>query len=198
MKIRSLTLVAGLTFLAAPALTAIGRADAPKATLPAAVYAENGDQLPWIPSGYMGSKPSAIKMTPDCTENPHAGKTCLKVEYTEGAGWGGVVWQSPANDWEHEKAGGWNLAGAKKFSFWARSAKGGEVVTFSWGGGGSGHPYPDSAGSKFDKVKLTTEWKEYSVDISKMDMSQIKTGFTWVLGTDGSPVTFYLDDIKYE
>jgi hypothetical protein len=29
-------------------------------------------------------------------------------------------------------------------------------------------------------------------------LSRIKTGFAWTLAANGHPVTFYLDDIRYE
>ena len=82
----------------------IALADAPKATLPVVVYAEAGDKLTYIPSGYMGDVGN-IKMTDDDTSKPHSGKTDLKVQYTSGNGWGGVVWQSPANDWGKKPGG---------------------------------------------------------------------------------------------
>jgi hypothetical protein len=136
-------------------------------------------------------------MTDNCTDNPHSGKTDLKVEYTTGGEWGGVVWQSPANDWGNAP-GGWDLTGAKKLTFWARGAKGGEEVSFSFGLIGKDKPNPDSAKGSLEKVKLTTEWKQYEIDLTGKDLSQIKTGFCWVLGAKGEPITFYLDDVKYE
>gem|GEM_PF-6635581 len=35
-------------------------------------------------------------------------------------------------------------------------------------------------------------------DLKGKDLSQIKTGFTWVVGAKGQPVTFFLDDIRFE
>lgn len=173
----------------------IALAEAPKGTLPVSVYAEDGDKLSWIPSGYMGDVGN-IKMSGDDTTNPHSGKTDLKVQYTSGNGWGGVVWQSPANDWG-KKPGGIDLTGAKKLTFWARGAEGGEKVSFSFGILDKAD-YPDSAKGELKDQTLTKEWKEYTIDLDGKDLKQIKTGFVWVLGAKGDPVTFYLDDIKYE
>ena len=63
---------------------------------------------------------------------------------------------------------------------------------------GKDKPNPDSAKGNLEKQKLTTEWKQYEIDLTGKDLSQIKTGFCWVLGAKGEPITFYLDDIKYE
>lgn len=184
-----------LTILAAvAALASLARADAPKLNLPASVYAEDGDKLSWIPSGYMGDTGN-IKMTQDTT-NPHGGKTDLKVQYTSGHGWGGVVWQSPANDWG-KKPGGFDLTGAKKLTFWARGEEGGEKVSFSFGILDKAD-FHDTAKGEIKDQELTKDWKQYTIDLAGKDLSQIKTGFVWVLGAKGDPVTFYLDDITYE
>ena len=167
------------------------------ATLPFVVYDE-GDRsdLTYFPSGYMGTT-AAIKMNERWTVNPHSGKTCLQVQYTAPDNWGGVVWQSPANDWG-EKPGGKNLTGANRLVFWARGEKGGEVVTFLCGLLGKDKPFYDSLQEKLDKVSLTKEWKQYSIDLKGRDLTHIKTGFAWTLAASGSPVTFYLDDVRYE
>jgi hypothetical protein len=139
----------------------------------------------------------AIKMDEGCTNNPHAGKNCLRFEYTAADNWAGIVWQDPANDWG-DQAGGWNLTGAKKLKFWARGEKGGEVVSFKFGILGSDKKFPDSASGELADTKLTKEWKEYSIDLSGKDLTRIKTGFCWSLAGQGAPVVFYLDDIRFE
>lgn len=168
---------------------------AKKAVLPLTIYAEDGGPQPYVPSGYMGTT-AAIKMDPACTVQPHLGKTCLKVDYTYLDNWGGVVWQDPANDWG-DKPGGLDLTGAKQLSFWARGDKGGEVVGFVFGLLGSDKTYSDSGTGKIEAT-LTKEWKQYSIPLAGKDLSQIKTGFAWTLAATGHPVTFYLDDVKYE
>ena len=47
-------------------------------------------------------------------------------------------------------------------------------------------------------MKLKQEWKRYSIDLDDKDLSRIKTPFVWTLGGRGRPVTFYLDDIRFE
>ena len=167
------------------------------AKLPFVVYDEaDREKRPYVPSGYMGNT-KAIKMTEDCPDDPHAGKTCLRVEFGANDGWGGVAWQDPPNDWG-DAPGGFDLAGAKRLSFWARGEKGGEAVGFAMGILGRDKKFSDTASGKLDKVTLTPEWKRYTIDLDGKDLSRIKTGFSWSLAADGQPVTFFLDDIRYE
>ena len=170
---------------------------AQKAALPMALYGSAAhDPLPFTPSGFMGNA-GAITMDAASADTPHTGKTCLKVSYTAPDNWGGVVWQSPANDWG-DHAGGWDLTGAKRLTFWARGAAGGEAVTFEFGLLGKDKTYPDTATGKLDKVTLTKTWTPYTIDLTGLDLSRIKTGFCWVVVASGKPVTFYLDDIRYQ
>lgn len=186
-----LPLLAGLIVIAGSA----AHADAvKKAALPLTVYAESSGPATFIPSGYMGNT-TAVKMNPACTVQPHSGKTCLQAEYTATTAWGGVVWQSPANNWG-AKPGGYNLAGAKTLSFWARGGKGGEVVTFVYGLVAK-KPNGDTSTGKLNSVHLTKAWKKYTISLAGHNMSHIITGFAWTLGAQGKSVTFYLDDIRY-
>ena len=169
---------------------------AQKATLPLTVYGDGVADMPFVASGYMGNT-GAIKMDPQWTTNPHTGKTCLKVDYTAGDNWGGVVWQNPENNWG-DKAGGLNLTGAKALTFWARGDKGGEVVNFSLGLIGADKPFHDTGTGKLEKVTLTKDWQPYTIDLKGQDLSRIVTGFDWTLAATGRPVTFYLDDVKYQ
>jgi hypothetical protein len=172
-------------------------AAAPAAALPFVVYDEADRANPtYVPSGYMGTT-AAIKVDEKCTVRPHSGKTCMEVRYTAPDNWGGVVWQSPANDWG-AMPGGRNLTGAKRLTFWARGEKGGEVVNFLCGVLGRDKAYFDTVQEKLDKVALTADWKEYVIDLKGKDLSRIKTAFGWSLAASGAPVTFYLDDIRYE
>ena len=166
-----------------------------KAALPLTVYAEGSSPATFIPSGYMGNT-GAIKMNPACTVQPHSGKTCLQAQYTAASNWGGVVWQNPANNWG-AKSGGYNLAGAKTLTFWARGDKGGEVVTFVYGLVDKNKPNGDTSTGKLDSVHLTRAWKKYTISLAGHNMSHIITGFAWTLASQGHPVTFYLDDIRY-
>ena len=167
------------------------------ATLPFTIYEEKGSpKNHYVASGWMGNT-KGTKMDEGCTNNPHAGKTCLRIEYSDAADWSGVVWQDPVNDWG-EQAGGFNLTGAKKLKFWARGEKGTEAVNFKFGILGPDKKFYDSASGELGETKLTKEWKEYTIDLTGKDLKDIKTGFVWTLAGQGSPVVFYLDDVRYE
>lgn len=167
-----------------------------KAELPLVVYDEAGrEKPPYVPTGWMGET-KQIALSEDCATKPHEGKTCLRAEFKAPAGWGGVVWQHPGNNWG-DRPGGWNLADAKRLTFWARGERGGEVVTFQFGLLGADKPNHDTAKGE-TKAQLTTEWKQYTIDLSGTDLSRIITGFAWVVAGQGKPVTFYVDDVRYE
>ncbi len=167
------------------------------AKLPLVVYDEaDRAGAPYVPTGWMGNT-KELKMDAACKDNPHAGKTCIRVDYQARDGWAGVVWQSPANDWG-AKAGGWDVSGAKKLTFWVRGEKGGEVVNVFFGVIGRDKRYFDTAEGKLDKVALTKEWKEYTIELKEKDLTRIKSGFGFSLGGQGGAVRFFLDDVRFE
>ncbi len=166
------------------------------ATLPFALYEDGLQKPPYTPAGRMGDTAS-IAVDDKCDQHPHAGKSCMKCEFKSDHGFGGVVWQSPANDWG-EQPGGFDLTGAKKLTFWARGDAGGETVSFSLGILGKDKKYHDSAVAKLPGQTLSTDWTQYSIDLAGKDLTDIKTGFCWVVESKGKPVTFYLDDIRFE
>ena len=121
----------------------------------------------------------------------------LRVEYKSGDAWGGVLWQSPAEDWDGLKPGGANLTGATELEFWARGEAGGEKVNFVFGVLDGNQPYRDTARGELTNVVLTKDWNRYSIPLRGLDLRQIKTGFGWSLAGQGKPVIFFLDDIRY-
>lgn len=169
---------------------------APKGKLPFVVYGDGSNQTVYAASGFMGNA-GAIGMKLDATDKPHSGKTCLEVKYNSTKEWGGVLWQSPANDWDGAKPGGANLTGAKSLEFWARGDAGGEVVNFVMGVLDGAQAYPDTAKAELPNVKLSKEWQKFTMPLNGRDLSRIKTGFGWSLAAQGKPVKFYLDDIRY-
>jgi len=172
-------------------------AAAKESKLPFTVFDEKSStNNHYVASGWMGNA-KGLKADDACANNPHSGKTCLRYEYTAADDWAGIAWQDPANDWG-DQPGGWNLTGAKTLRFWARGEKGGESVSFKFGVLGADKKYSDTAIGGINDVKLTKEWKEYRIDLAGKDLSRIKTGFAWSLAGQGSPVIFYLDDIRFE
>ncbi|MCY2990530.1 MAG: hypothetical protein NTY19_22030 [Planctomycetota bacterium] len=162
--------------------------------LPLVVYSDEQQAPPYVASGWMGNH-QAVSMDSDCTDNPHSGKTCLKVTYKDSGNWAGVVWQHPANDWG-EKPGGYDVTGAEHLTFWARGQEGGEKVKFGYGTIQIEKKYHDSSKGELE-VTLTKDWKQYQFDLSERELYRIKSGFLWSLAGQGKPVTFYLDDVEY-
>ncbi len=173
------------------------KAAAPKkVTLPAVVYEEGGAPGLWAASGYMGNA-GAIKQNPDCTDAPHSGKTCLEFTYTLAKDWAGVVWQDPVNDWG-AAPGGFDLTGAQRLTFWARGKNGGEKLKIEAGVYDNKAKFPDSAKLSLGAIVLTKDWKQYEIPLAGKNLSRIKSGFCWVVAGQGTPLTFYFDDVRYE
>ena len=155
----------------------------------------------YIPSGWIGDY-GDIGIVDESVENPHSGTTCIKFSYsakkTQGQGWAGVYWQNPPNNWGSKK-GGFDLTGMTKLTFWARGAKGDEVIQKFLVGGIKG-TYPDSAAVELGPVELSDVWRQYTINLVGKDLSYISAGFCWVTTADlnSHGATFYLDDIKFE
>jgi hypothetical protein len=154
----------------------------------------------YYPSGWLGDYDSIRRFSWE--ENPRTGKNCLRFRYTartpQGAGWAGVYWQNPVNNWGDIK-GGFDLTGASKLTFWARGEKGGEAIV-RFGMGGLSGKYPDSSKAEIGPVVLTREWRQYAIDLTGKDLSYISGGFYWMTDKNSNPdgAVLYLDDIKYE
>jgi hypothetical protein len=166
------------------------------------VYADkNARNNHYIPSGWMGDY-GDLKLSDQSIDNPHSGASCIQFTYTakksQGQGWGGMYWQNPPNNWGSKK-GGFDLTGMTKLTFWARGAKGGEIISKVMVGGIKG-AYPDTASVESGPIELTDAWRQYTVNLSGKDLSYINGAFGFVINSDLSPegATFYLDDIKFE
>ena len=132
----------------------------------------------YAPSGWMGDY-GDIQIDDKCKDNPHTGKTCFRIKYnakkSQNAGWMGIFWQNPPNNWG-DQMGGYDLSDYSKVTFWARGAKGGEVIS-EFKIGGIGGMYSDSDSSSITQIVLTTEWKPYEIDLTDLDLSYISGGF---------------------
>lgn len=155
----------------------------------------------YIPSGWMGDR-GDVGLNENWMDNPFSGRTCIKITYSgvgsQNAGWAGMYWQNPANNWGFTK-GGYDLTGARKLTFYARGEKGGEVIA-EFKMGGIGGDYPDSDTVSIGPMELTSDWQQYTIDLEDMNLSYISGGFCWVVSKIYNPegCTFYLDEIKYE
>ena len=167
----------------------------------------------YYPSGWMGDaeQPGHLSLTECWLANPHSGDTSIRIAYTQPIiGWAAVYWLSPADNWG-DRPGGYDLRGARRITFWARTDTPGTRVKFLIGGIGyetdykgqaiCSDPifqYPDSICPKIEKwITLSTEWTQYSIDldINSSDLSHVVGAFGWMAD---SPLVFYLDDIVYE
>ena len=149
----------------------------------------------YAPSGWMGDFGS-LTMDAASREQPRSGATCMRFTYDRLEGWAGVVWQDPPNDWG-DRAGGFELSGATRLSFWVRGAVGGERVKFGFGIIPEDKVHYDTAKAE-RMVTLTPEWQRVEIGLKGKSLRRIKSGFWWTLGGQGAPVTFYLDDVRYE
>ena len=135
------------------------------------VYSDKGARdNHYIPSGWMGDT-GDIKLNDAWTEKPHSGTTSMQFIYSakkaQGQGWAGVYWQSSANNWGTKKSG-FDLTGMTKLTFWARGAKGGEVLAKIIVGGIKG-TYPDTVNIEMGPIELTDAWKQYTINLAGKD-----------------------------
>jgi hypothetical protein len=163
--------------------------------LPFAVYEDGFEHMPWAPSGWMGSVDS-LTLDGANTENPYEGTASIKVRYEGTFGWVGVAWQNPPNNWGDED-GGFDLTGATELELWARGEYGGEKIKIGVGLLEKDRAFPDSGITSVDGIVLTSEWQRYTVPLKKVDLSSLKTGFVVVTTGRSSPVTIYLDSIRF-
>ncbi len=191
---------------AVPELGASGVTTSPKGKPDAKghfyVYTDKGSILNhYIPSGWMGDY-GDIRIDDSSKNLPKSGKSCIKVTYTakgsQGAGWAGIFWQQPANNWG-SKPGGYDLSQYKKITFWARGAAGGEKIAEFKVGGITGE-MPDSDSASVGPTVLTKEWKQYTIDLNGKNLSHNIGGFAWSASRDDNPqgFTLFLDDIRFE
>ena len=170
-------------------------------TLPLYLYSDFGliEKHHFYPVGKMGDT-ADVSLIENCSENPAKGETCISIRYTphKEASWAGIYWLYPPNNWGFIPETGYDLRGAKRFSFYAKGKKGGERINFTIGGV-SGQ-YGDTALVQLEAVVLTAEWREYTLDLSKSDMSRIIGGFSFSIQYDLNPfgIEFYLDELRYE
>jgi len=132
----------------------------------------------------------------DYLVDAYQGVKSIKMRYEGEFGWVGVAWQHPANNWG-DMEGGFDLTGASELELWARGEYGGEKVSFGVGLLEKDRAHPDSGITKIDGIELTREWQRYSIPLKKLDLSSIKTGFVVTLVGRSTPVTIYLDSIRF-
>ena len=174
------------------------------------VYDEGGRQGEklWHPGGWMPDG-KGISFSDRFETNPHGGQTCIQVGYrVSEKSWVGIYWLY-ADSWGEEKGPNlYEILGISKedtvrLTFWARGENGGERVEFKVGGMTAGK-YPDSI--KFpvttQYVSLSTDWTQFSIDLTEKNLEQMSSAFCWVSNRaqnhKQNEIWFYLDDIQFE
>ncbi|OGR90182.1 MAG: hypothetical protein A2992_01515 [Elusimicrobia bacterium RIFCSPLOWO2_01_FULL_59_12] len=197
------SLLAGVSLLRAPLLAQMeGRTLLNGTPLPFFIYkAHRAPENHYIPSGWMGDY-GDLRFDDRFKERARDDKTCIRVVYnaraSQGAGWAGIYWQNPANNWGN-RDGGYNLNGATRLVFLARGSQGGEHVAEFKVGGIEG-TYRDSGAAAIGPLFLTKAWKEYAIALGDQELSSIAGGFCLVMTRDQNPkgATVLLDNIRFE
>jgi len=154
----------------------------------------------YFPSGWYNGDDN-MAFDDDWREDFHNGFSCIKVIWNgllgdDGWKWNGIIWQEPEGNWVGNNGLGYDLTGATKLSFWAKTDDPGLRLIYMVG-------YPnDSCDEVCDTTaELTTSWTYHDLDLSGRELSDICGGFAFiftdVLDPNPNGCTFYLDDIKY-
>ena len=175
--------------------------------LPLYVYGnETGGLDAFSASGYMGDSNAIQSVTSkyDATapaSTGRTGKTSLRIRYRPKgrAGWAGLYWLTPANNWGRIKGAGYDLSQADRLTFWIRGSKGGERISQVKVGGING-PYPDSDEASLGPLVLSQDWEQYTIPLKDKDLSHIVGGFAIIFRRQDNVrgATIYLDGIIYE
>lgn len=155
----------------------------------------------FIPSGWMGDY-GDLKLQDNYKNDCLDGLSCVEWTYTaeskQGNNWAGAYWQQPANNWG-SKAGGFDLTGFKRFTFWAKG-KTDNVRIEEFKVGGITGEFGDSFSKSIGPIVLTKDWKKYTIELDGEIPSNVIGGFCWAANKDNNPTgfTMYLDEMRYE
>ena len=58
-------------------------------------------------------------------------------------------------------------------------------------------PTGDTFKGELKELVLKNEWVRYRIPLDGQDLTRVKTPFGWVVGGQGRPVAFYVDDIRF-
>jgi hypothetical protein len=156
----------------------------------------------YIPAMWFNGS-SNMKYDQKCIVSPQSGETCIKVEWDGQKGkdscfWNGIMWQAVEDDVNK----GYNLTGASKLSFWARSAEPGLEIKFLVGIDKIDPFEQIFYGENDGWASLDTIWKEYTIDLTGKDLSRVAGGFGFTFDAKHTPSSkgckFYLDNIRFD
>jgi hypothetical protein len=166
-----------------------------KTRFPVAVYDDQFEHMPWLPTGLMGNE-EYLSVDGSSAGAAAVGEAGIRIRYEGRQGWAGIAWQHPANNWG-DQDGGYNLQGATELQLLARGEDGGETVSFGVGLLGRDTAFPDSGQTRIEGIRLQKEWQRFRIPLHDVDLSSIKTGFVVSLEGSRKPVTIYLDHIRF-
>lgn len=166
----------------------------PKVDLPFYVY-KDGSNPPYLATGYMGNYKDMVVNT-NYKEDTYDGSSAIQIKYNQIHSWYGLAYVDPANDWG-DILGGYDISGAKTFSFWAKTDTDNVYATIGFGMIGGNKPYPDSS-KKSVEIKLTQEWKKYTIKTKRLDLSCIRSGLVLFSGGRGFEHSIFIDEVVFE
>ena len=137
------------------------------------------------------------------SDNTRSDKTCYKIAYQRNCtdGWAGVYWLNRDGNWGQYQGMDLSKKQFSKVTFWARGEIGNETVKFGSGGvNDPKFPNKDSYDNPYGLVKLTKEWKQYTINLQGTDLSSVIGAFFWSANWEdnNTGLTFYLADILFE
>ncbi len=160
----------------------------------------------FFPTGWMGDAEYGLKyieFEPNyraCGHEYDSDSSCIRIHYTVGpSGWAGIYWQYPENNWGDYA--GTRIENARRISFRAKGAFGGELVEFKTGGiNASDKPFSDKFMATLGQISLSDEWHRYEINLAGQNLSGVLGAFAVVFPAqnNGGGKTIFIDDIKYE
>ena len=144
-------------------------------------------------SGWMGDGAEGGLTRDDCDlPRDYCTEVCHRWTLERrGQGWGGVVWHSPANNWEAREPGVRIPSAPTAVTFTAWGEAGGEVVSFFAGNQEAGEPFAQR------EVTLTDAPEAYRMELSAGTKDDISAGFGWSAASPEAGLTFYVTDIRW-
>ena len=161
--------------------------------LPLAVYRDGTAETFW-PSAVMGET-DKVAYDLSSVAGPYEGDFCFEWRVLPGDSWAAIGWVEPANDWG-TLPGGYDLTGARRLSFSARGAVGGEQATVGIGVIREGE-YADTMHERMP-IRLSTDWQQFSIPLDGLDLSTVRGGFVIESRLSDEEQVMYFDSIYIE
>ena len=148
----------------------------------------------------------SVAFTPYDTIAPQEGKTSLQVSFDDSKGddnWGGITIVYTGK-WRNNGTSGANLSDHAKLTFYAKAEKSGFRFNAGVGVDQENDDSKDSDTTGDNIITLTSDWKQYEIDIKNLDRIDInglmKIGFLKesFAGEGWGSGTLWLDEVRFE